>query len=175
MTVADLIARVLQAIRAEFYGDDARGAREFRRDERALTKAIARYGYACAERGWDFEPHEVCTALLQLLPQITKPTHQYLPVYLERCIDRHVGQRAEQLNERAKAARAVGRIAGLTVEEAIKRTLDAAAQARPRVTTCETLATVYRDLAARSRKGRESKRQVAARQVAAAAPQLSLL
>jgi hypothetical protein len=105
MTVADLIARCMDAIRVQFYASAS--PRDFPRDSRALTKAIARYGYACNERGWQFEPNVICRDILSILPRIEPPRHQWLPLYLETCIDRHVGMRAEELSAQAKQQRTV--------------------------------------------------------------------
>jgi hypothetical protein len=105
MTVAELITRCLEAIRVQFYSTAS--PRDFPRDSRALTKAISRYGYACNERGWQFEPHVICRDILAILPRIEPPRHQWLPLYLETCIDRHVGMRAEELAAKSKNARAV--------------------------------------------------------------------
>lgn len=97
MNTAEVIERALRGIRDQFYPEDAQGVRAFARDRNALTKAICRYGAACDARGWRFDEGRIISAILKLLPQIKAPDHQYLPVYLEKCIDRHVGQRAEEL------------------------------------------------------------------------------
>jgi hypothetical protein len=102
MTVTQLIANVLDKIRRDFYRDRAR---EYKRDERALMKTIARYGYECNQRGWYFEAQFIYQDLLKLLLAIrtAEADIQYLPVYLEGAIDRHLRQRAEEFSAQAKA------------------------------------------------------------------------
>jgi hypothetical protein len=149
MTVADLIARCLSAIRSQFYEDQA--PRNFHRDERALTKAIARYGYVCNERGWQFDELHVTRAIVDLLPKIKPPDRQYLPTYLENCIDRHVRQRAEELSAKAKAT--PNRLAiVLKAASAMATATEAAAVVTPRAPSAtEQLDQIYRDLARRKR------------------------
>jgi len=101
MTIPDLITDILGCLRNQFYADRIR---EFMRDERALTKAIARYGYDCAQRGWDFSVLDIKRDLLDLLNQIkrTGSPIKYLPTYLEGAVTRHIGQRAEELQAAAR-------------------------------------------------------------------------
>jgi hypothetical protein len=100
MTPADCINRCLTIIREKFYHD--KPERIFFRDRTALTKAIARYGYACSQRGWEFDSVFVTRAVMATLVRIDDTDIQYLPVYLEQAIDRSVGQRAEELNAQDK-------------------------------------------------------------------------
>ncbi len=101
MTPADSINRCLQVIKEKWYDDKAE--RIFYRDKRNLTKAICRYGYVCSQRGWEFQAHEVTGAILNVLIRIDAKEAEYLPVFLEACIDRHVRQRSEEISEQAKA------------------------------------------------------------------------
>lgn len=150
MTVPDLIADLLRRIRSldRYHGRD----REFKRDERALMKAITRYGYACNEKGWHFQPNEILGDLVALLRQIVEQDLpiKYFPVYLEGAIDRHIRTRAEELNARAKAAKATPRLVEKTLaDKTVVRVVEP--------TACELLATVYRDLKTRSKAGRVAK------------------
>lgn len=97
MTPADAINRCLQVIRERFYHDQPE--RIFYRDKRALTKAILRYAYACHRMGWDFDAMTITQELLSTLIRIDASEVEYLPVFLEECIDRAVGMRAEKLGE----------------------------------------------------------------------------
>lgn len=120
MTVPDLIEIVLQKVREQFYGD--KPARDFARDRTALVRAVARYGFACHRNGWEFEAHQIAADLVKLLPQIKAPDHQWLPRYLENCIDRSIRQRAEGLQAHARknaapAAVAARGLSKLTVAE----------------------------------------------------------
>jgi hypothetical protein len=106
MTIPELIERVLGAIRSQFYADRPR---EFLRDERALTKALCRYGHECHQRGWDFAAEDIRADLMKLLNEIKRTGAKigYLPVYLEGAVTRHIGQRAEELSALAKSRSAV--------------------------------------------------------------------
>lgn len=158
MTIPDLIANLLGVLRNQFYADTPR---EFLRDERQLTKAIARYGHECAQRGWHFEPQFIQDDLLKLLNEIKRTGADigYLPVYLEGAVDRHVRQRAEELNAKAKAQRIPGAITkvlhGVEVVEAVRER-----------TQTEVLAEVYQQLAQRKRQHRAAlKRQPKVREL----------
>jgi hypothetical protein len=115
------------------------------RDERALTKAIARYGYECTQRGWEFDSKHILTALMNLLNEIKRSgaNIDYLPVYLDGAVKRHIGQRAEELSAAAKSTpRNVARVVkGVQTVEAVRE---------PSAT--EILATVYKDLRRRRKK-----------------------
>ena len=100
MTPADCIGRCLTIIREKFYHD--KPERLFFRDKTALMKAIARYGYSCTQRGWEFDSVFVTRAVIATLVRIDPSEVKYLPVYLEQAIDRSVGQRAEELNAQDK-------------------------------------------------------------------------
>lgn len=147
MTVADLIAEVTTKIRNVFYAD--RPAREFLRDERAITRAIARYGYECDNRGWDFQVEFIRRDLLDLLRSMRDKSAdiKYLPVYLEGAVDRHVRTRAEEL---AAAAKAIPNI----VKRSVK---DLAVTNAIEKTPVETLALLYGDLNKRRRQQQKSK------------------
>jgi hypothetical protein len=142
MTVSELIQDMLRRIRSldRYHGRD----REFKRDERALMKAISRYGYACAERGWHFQPNEILGDLVALLRQIVNQDAdiKYFPIYLEYAVDKHIRTRAEELNARAKAAKATPRLIEKTMaDKSVVRVIEP--------TAVELLDKVYRDLNAR--------------------------
>lgn len=156
MTVPELIQDMLRRIRSldRYHGRD----REFKRDERALMKAISRYGYACNERGWHFQPNEILGDLVALLRQIVNQNAdiKYFPIYLEGCVDKHIRTRAEELNRRAKAAKATPRLVERTLaDKTVVRVLEPSA--------VELLDKVYRDLKAR-RKIKVAKPLVKAKQ-----------
>jgi hypothetical protein len=163
MTVADLIERVLQVVREQFYA--AKPARDFVRDRTMLMQAIARYGFACHRNGWEFEPAQIVQDLLKLLPTIKPPDHQWLPRYLESCIDRSIRQRAEQLQQVARKNAAPAKVAqrGLGKLQVLPETVIVREPG-----TVETLDTLYRDLRSRSRAGK----QVAKARPAVAQPAL---
>ena len=135
MTVAELIDTVLRRIAADFYaGRD----QEFFRDQHALTRAIARYGVECQSRGWEFMPQVMQEDLLALLKSIrkNKADIQYLPVYLEGAVDRHIRVRADELRDRSLlgrnlAEKALRKITPMDIREA---------------TPVETLATLYKQM-----------------------------
>ena len=135
MTVAVLIADVLGRIRQSFYRDRTR---EFTRDHRSLMKAVARYGYECEKRGWEFEITAIRAELVGLLHSIIskRAEIQYLPVYLEGAVDRHIRTRAEELSAAATKIGSVTKLALQTVRVADVR----------EPTPVETLAMLYRDL-----------------------------
>ncbi len=104
MTVDQLIAEVLAAIRNHWYADRVR---EFKRDERALMKAVLRYGHTCHQRGWEFGADFIFAQLMTLLKQIRTngADIKYLPVYLDGAVTRSLGLRAEELSAQAKNIR----------------------------------------------------------------------
>ena len=104
MTVDQLIEEVLNSIRNHWYADRIR---EFKRDERALMRAILRYGYECDQRGWPFDVPFIFGELMTLLKKIrtTDADIKYLPVYLDGAVKRWIGGRAEELSARAKTIR----------------------------------------------------------------------
>lgn len=146
MTIPDLIANLLGVLRSQFYADTPR---EFLRDERQLTKAIARYGHECAQRGWDFEPQFIQDDLLTLLNEIKRTGAEigYLPIYLEGAVDRHVRQRAEELSAKAKASK---------LPNAIKRIVNSVGVVETvrEPTPTETLGLLYAQLAKRKKANR---------------------
>ena len=148
MTVPDLINDMLRRIRSldHYHGRE----REFMRDLTALQRAIARYGYACHERGWAFEPPAILADLVALLRKIVEQNLpiKYFPLYLEGAIDRHVRTRAEELNAQAKAARSVPRLAA----KAVAGVPVVSVVVTPSAT--EMLAVMYRDLKARRHRKR---------------------
>lgn len=106
MTVAELIHEVLAALRNQLYAD--RQPAEYFRDERHLKQAIARYGYACAQRGWEFDVPFILAEIMGVVQVVKRQqVTGYLPVYLQSAIDRHVGEHAEELNAHAKELRNV--------------------------------------------------------------------
>jgi hypothetical protein len=151
MSIPDLIANLLGVLRNQFYADTPR---EFLRDERALTKAIARYGYECAQRGWHFEPQFMQDDILKVLNEIKRTGAEigYLPVYLEGAVDRHIRQRAEELSAKAKASKLPNSIKkvlnGFEVVEAVREP-----------THCETLGLLWQQLAKRKKAHRAALKQ----------------
>ncbi len=146
MTVADLIAELLLLIRNHFYADRVR---EYMRDERALMKAIARYGYECERRHWQFQVDHIRRDIAEVLRSMREKQAaiQYLPVYLEGAIDRHIRLHAEELSRAAKditkvTRRAVNTVASVAVVEK---------------TAVETLAALYTDLKRQRRCRRPAK------------------
>lgn len=141
MTVAALIEIVRRKIREDFYsGRD----REFFRDKRALTQAIARYGFECNQRGWEFSTDDICKALSAMLNKMRskKGDIQYLPAYLQSAIDQHIREHADELNEAGKEGRniinkAMGRIKPAPIRQA---------------TPVETLGLLYADMQKRQRR-----------------------
>lgn len=102
MTIPEIIDRLLDKLRRDFYKDRYR---EFKRDERSLVRALVTYGHECNKRAWNFEADFVYQELMKLLVQIrtSEADIQYLPIYLEGAVRRHIGQRADELNAKAKA------------------------------------------------------------------------
>lgn len=150
MTVAELVAEVVNCVRNSFYSD--RPPRDFKRDERAIMRAIARYGVECERRGWHFQADFIFHELLQLLKSIRTngADIQYLPVYLEGAVDRHIRLRAEDLHAQAKAAKNVDvlarkTMAGVQVVQVVEKT------------SVETLAALYSDLKKRQKVKRLAK------------------
>jgi hypothetical protein len=142
MTVAELIQDVLAQVRNHFYAD--RPPREFKRDERALMQAIARYGYECDRRHWQFDAmfiYQDITAVLRTMRE-KQAAIKYLPVYLEGAVDRHIRVRAEELSAQAKKLppRVSKVLAGVQTAVLVE------------ATATETLAALYRDLKQRRRK-----------------------
>lgn len=142
MTVSDLICTLLGNIRNQWYADRVR---EFKRDERALMKAVARYGHECHQRGWDFAPADIQRDLLGLLQEIkrTGGDINYLPVYLDGAVCRHIGQRAEELQAGAiRTGRYISKIVANSQQVEVVRQTGA----------CEILSILYMDLKRRRRK-----------------------
>lgn len=138
MTIPDLIDRTLRQIRLSFYGSDPQGVREFCRDRQALLKAIARYGYACQQRGWELEAEFIQSDLVALLGQLRKQPEQreWFPIYLEGAVDRRIRLRSEELSAEAKRIdRKVSKVVGKLQPGEIRER-----------TTTETLALLYRQL-----------------------------
>jgi hypothetical protein len=126
MTIAELITEVVNAVRNSFYADAP--VQHFKRDERAIMKAIARYGYECDRRGWRFQ--------VEFIHRESDAEIQYLPVYLEGAVDTHIRTRAEELSAAAKSP-------GNITQRAIK---DVTAVNVVEKTPVETLALLYGDL-----------------------------
>jgi hypothetical protein len=136
MTVPELIDLVLGSISGQFYADHVRS---FLRDKRALTKAIARYGYECHQRGWEFDSKHILQAIMRLLQEIKRSDADidYLPTYLDGAVKRHIGQRAEELSAKAKSVKP-------KVAQIVRNTQAVQAIREPSAT--EILAAVYKDL-----------------------------
>lgn len=102
MTVSDLIKSVLSEIRKAFYAQSS--IRIYMRDHAQLTKSVARYGFECNRRGWEFEPQFIADDLTKLLRRINESgtEFEYFPVYLEHAVDGHIRNRAEELSAKAK-------------------------------------------------------------------------
>lgn len=139
MTIPELITEVLDSIRRQFY---AERTREFKRDERALLKAISKWGYECAARGWDFRVEFIAFQFRELLMDTRKREAdiKYLPVYLEGAVKRWIGQRAEELQLEARKANSVA-----STVKRIEGKTRAVEVVRERTNT-EVLAAVYQDL-----------------------------
>jgi hypothetical protein len=170
MTLTEAIDRCLVAIRDQFYDEDR--PRDFLRDRTALIKAVARYGVECERRGWRFDEIHIVQAILKLLPQIKPPDHQWLPVYLEKCIDRHVGQRSEELQAESRridtAAEKVLREARLLNPSPKSEIRNPKSEIRMAAT--EVLAALHREHAAKIRAGKARKKAAAGRAKAPAEP-----
>lgn len=121
MTVDQLISEVLNSIRHHWYADRVR---DFKRDERALTKAILRYGVECEQRNWQFDVPFIFNELMTLLRKIrtSKAEIGYLPVYLDGAVRRWIGGRAEELSAKAKSIRVQTHavVTGVRTVEAIR-------------------------------------------------------
>jgi len=102
LTIPALINDVLDVLRNQFYCDQRPGA--FQRDERYLIGAIATYGKECTDRGWHFDAPFLRAELLGLLQSFKQSNVeiQWMPVYLQNAIRRHIGQRAEELQASAR-------------------------------------------------------------------------
>jgi len=154
MTVDQLISEVLTNIRNHFYMDRVR---EFKRDERALTRAIVRYGHECNQRGWSFDTDFIFRELMKLLLQIrtSKADIKYLPLYLDGAVQRSIGQHAEELSAAAKSLPSqVGRL--------IKRAETFPIVREP--TAVEVCSAVFKALKRRKRSSRRSLGEAGSRQ-----------
>lgn len=149
MSIDDLITDTLDVIRSQFYADRPR---EFKRDETALMKAIARWGYECRARGWHFDAQFIQRQFLELLNDIKRRGAEikWLPVYLHGAVGRWIGQRAEELQAQA---RSIGTKATKIVQGV--RSVDAVVEK----TDTEVLATLYRDLRRKQRRTRSTEKQ----------------
>jgi hypothetical protein len=150
MTVTELIGEVTTCVRNSFYADKL--PREFKRDERAIMRSIARYGAECDRRGWHFQADFIFHELLTLLKAIktSGADIKYLPVYLEGAVDRHIRMRAEELSAQAKSAKNVDVLA--------RRTMDGVKVVQVvEKSTVETLALLYKDLQKRQKVKRQAR------------------
>ncbi len=149
MKISHLIETVLACIRHEFYRERIR---EFKRDERALMRAVATWGYACAQRGWELDAQFILEELLGLLGAIKKSGAEigYLPSYLQGAVKRRIGQRAEEISAQSKSTpRQVAKIVqGLKGVDAVREP-----------GAVETLAMLYRDLRRPKRSGPKAPKQ----------------
>ena len=150
MTVSELIIDVCRCIRNSFYTD--KPERIYLRDERFLMKAIARYGVECERLGWHFQVDFIFHDLLQLLKSIktSGAEIEYLPVYLEGAVDRHIRLRAEELNAAAKLAKNVENLTRKVVAGVEPTTVLEPSKV-------ETLALLYKDLKKRKPKPAKAK------------------
>lgn len=156
MTVDALIDTVLARIWKEHY-EHKRRSHEWHASQRALTKAIARYGYECHGRGWEFEPERIWGELMRILDTMRERSLQietWFPIYLESAIDRHIRLRADELSaeskreDRTQRVHADPRAAG-TLATRVSAGVVVAHVRTP--TPVEQLATLYRDLDKRRR------------------------
>lgn len=137
MTIPELVAEVLAMLRDQLYGD--RTVSEYFRDEKHLKKAIARYGYACAQRGWEFDVPFIRQQLIEVVLVVKRQqVSGWLPVYLEQAIDQHVREHAEELNAKAKAIR--------TISEKNLGKLQVAPAVAPAPTPIELLSMLHQDI-----------------------------
>lgn len=145
MSIDDLISDTLDVIRSQFYPDQAR---EFKRDETALMKAIARWGYECNRRGWAFDAAFIQRQVLDLLNDIKRRGLEigYLPVYLHGAVGRWIGQRAEELQTAARR-----------VEPHVTRIIKGVrgVEAVVEKTDTEILDALYRDLRRKKRRAKK--------------------
>lgn len=143
MNIPILLTLTLQRIHKDFYvGRD----KEFHRDYRALTKALSRYGYECAQRGWHLQPRAIYQDLHKLLTGVLKRRDEigYLPVYLDEAVRSHVNTRAEEIQAQARASQ-IERTITVTMEG-----LKPVAKVVP--TTTELLAELHASLRRRKAK-----------------------
>ncbi len=153
--VPRLIREVLGMIGRYFYDNPPR-QRDFMRDQNHLTQAIARYGYECERRNWQFNATAIQSDLLALLLKIreTGADIKFFPIYLEGAVDRHIRQRADELSAQAKQISRLSTKALGTLKPGDLR----------EPTTVEILATVYKDLKRQRRGARTSVRSNALKQ-----------
>jgi len=137
MTVPELIDSILNRLRNQLYCDLS--PHDFQRDRPFLINAIGTYGHECRQRGWEFDVPFLYRELCQLLMSFKRYNVEikYVPLYLQRAIKRHIGQRAEELKA---AALTIGPkiqkiTRGLTVVEAVREP-----------SPVELLAAVYGDI-----------------------------
>lgn len=105
--IARLLDQAMKIIYARFYS--RLNIRLWMRDRNDLTKSVARYGHECCKRGWDLSAEDISRDLLRVLNRVTPPDHQWLPKYLESCVDLHIRSRAEELSALAKT-RSINRV-----------------------------------------------------------------
>ncbi len=136
MTIPQLISETTSQIYRLWYRD--RPVHEFKRDERHLTQSIARYGYECERRNWQFDALAIRKELMTLLLKIKtqEANFKYLPIYLEGAVDRHIRYRAEELSAQAKTiSRHVAKLVKSVQPGDVRQ-----------LTDVEILATLYKDL-----------------------------
>lgn len=164
MTPLDLIDRCLKVIYDQFYHE--RPVQVFYRDKKALTKACLRYAFVCDQMGWQFDSFFITKQLIKTLVGIEAKDVQYLPVFLEACIDNSVRQRADELNEKdklhrlgiAKARKSHGQFAdrgSQSLEKVVGRIKDSILPDTVVVvekSDTEVLAAMYRELSKRKPK-----------------------
>jgi hypothetical protein len=155
--VVILIDTCLTYVRTHFYQD--KPSHDWHRDERQLTKAIARYGYECHQRGWEFEPMEIQRDIIRLLFKMSEQQEgiKYLPVYLEAAIDKHIRTRAEELSALAKAKKSVPAL----VAKRVNGVQVAVIEHKPAV---QILNDVYEGLKAKQKAARQARKAQATEQ-----------
>lgn len=109
MDPIEAINRVMRSIHDQFYVE-TRSPREFNRDYVPLRKAVMRFAYEFSQRGWELTEIEFVQAFLKFLPTVKETDHQYLPRFLETCVTRHIGQKAEEYSAAQKKSRMTGKL-----------------------------------------------------------------
>lgn len=106
MNVDDLINAVTQHVYKVFYEPRHN---EFFRDQQAIRRAVAHYGYECNQRGWNPDPEFIWTEILRILrsAEVRKAEIRYLPVYLDRAVTMAVGIRAEEIKAASRETKTI--------------------------------------------------------------------
>jgi len=138
------------------------GKLRFLRERNSLVKAVSRFGYECHRRGWDFSAEEIVNPILEVIRSIRGRESEiktWLPIYLERAIDRHVRIKSEEYSAAAKAKKSpaylVPKIVGTTQQVVIREP-----------TQMECLAAAYGDKKTTIRKNLRKAKAATAKPVA---------